>query len=102
MLQQFSKLSERLIAASLLALVLMLNVLVVAPGLHERLHKDANHSDHQCAITLFAHGQVDSVSGEVMVPVPEAVPTSISIFTVSLQKTLAVVLPPGRAPPVLS
>ncbi|MDB6113231.1 MAG: hypothetical protein JWQ62_176 [Lacunisphaera sp.] len=52
-----------------IALVLLLNVLAASPGLHARLHaqgqtpEHAAHgqepvgdSDHECAVTLFAHG----------------------------------------------
>ena len=46
--------------ATLLALlVLALNALAASPALHERLHHDAHECGHQCAITLFAHGQVE-------------------------------------------
>jgi hypothetical protein len=32
--------------------------LTVCPQLHEWLHPDANHEDHDCAVTLFASGGI--------------------------------------------
>jgi len=81
-------------------LVLLLNLLAAAPSLHEWFHADAGHEDHQCAVTMFAHGQVDSATVEVFAvksvilfkSVPE---TSFSIFAPAIEN-----LPAGRAPPV--
>lgn len=62
-------LPSRLIAVMGIALVMLLNVLAASPTLHARLHgqeptpEHAAHdqapvgdSDHECAVTLFAHG----------------------------------------------
>jgi len=81
-------------------LVLLLNLLAASPELHEWLHADAGHAEHQCAVTFFAHGQVDAavtaVAAAVPVPVVEFVPlTSVSVFAAPVGW-----LPPGRAPPV--
>jgi len=81
-------------------LVLLLNLLAAAPSLHEWFHADAGHEDHQCAVTMFAHGQVDSATVEVFavksVILFESVPeTSFSIFAPAIEN-----LPAGRAPPV--
>ena len=46
-------------SAMLVLLVIALNLLAASPTLHERLHGDAREASHQCAITLFAHGQVE-------------------------------------------
>jgi hypothetical protein len=32
--------------------------LTVCPQLHEWLHPDADHEDHDCAVTLFASGGI--------------------------------------------
>jgi hypothetical protein len=85
----------------LVALVLLLNALAASPALHELIHKDADQAGHACVVTLFAHGQVDSVSGEVAVAVPlaliETTPSSIfSVPSTSIQN-----LPPGRGPPAV-
>ena len=48
-------------SAFLLAvLVLLLSALGASPALHKLIHDDASAADHQCAISLFASGQVDS------------------------------------------
>ena len=81
-------------------LVLLLNLLAASPSLHEIFHADANHDDHQCAVTLFAHGQVDSATVDVL---PAAVVASVqlspriefSVFAPAIEN-----LPAGRAPPV--
>jgi hypothetical protein len=87
-------------AALLVALVLLLDAMAACPSLHELVHQDANTSQHQCAVTLFAHGQVDSASVDVSivvppVPVETAVPFEFSVFSPAISN-----LPAGRAPPV--
>jgi hypothetical protein len=84
----------------LVLLLLLLNALAASPSLHELIHKDADKADHNCAITLFAHGQVDSASGDVPVTLPTAwIKTAPSIIF-SVPSTAIENLPPGRAPPV--
>ena len=89
-----------LIGGSLVALVLLLNLLAVAPSLHKIFHSDAGEAGHQCAVTMFAHGQVDSASTDVFAVAP-IVSTEISsqlcfsIFAPAIEN-----LPAGRAPPV--
>ncbi len=83
------------------ALVLLLNLLAASPSLHERFHADAGKADHQCAVTMFAHGQVDSAAVDVPISAPliliEAIPAVvISVFSPAIEN-----LPAGRAPPVL-
>jgi hypothetical protein len=81
-------------------IVLLLNLLASSPSLHERLHPDADSAGHQCAITLFAHGQVDSSIVDVAVPVPAAPVEFSPQILVSIPTALVAILPPGRAPPV--
>ena len=42
----------------LLASIFWALTLTVSPQLHEWLHPDANHEDHDCAVTLFASGGI--------------------------------------------
>ena len=89
------------IAALLVALVLLLDAMVACPALHEFFHKDAGESEHQCAVTLFAHGQVDSASADVPLIVPQvfvfaAPQVEISVFAPAIEN-----LPAGRAPPAV-
>jgi hypothetical protein len=81
-------------------LVLLLNLLAASPSLHEKFHADAGKAEHHCAVTLFAHGQVDTSIVVVALPVPAApveflTPTSLSILNAMVET-----LPPGRGPPV--
>jgi hypothetical protein len=87
-------------ATLLVAVVLLLDAMAACPSLHELVHGDANASHHQCVVTLFAHGQVDSATVEVaaMAPVVFIETTSqsdFSVFTPAIGN-----LPAGRAPPV--
>lgn len=80
--------------------MLLLNALAIAPKLHEFFHADAGQTAHQCAITLFAHGQVDSTVVEISTSKPVIfVATTpqpvISVFAPAIEN-----LPAGRAPPV--
>lgn len=81
-------------------MVLMLDVLVASPELHERLHQDRTAANHECAVTLFAHGQVDSACVDVAVARPLAwvervAPVEIFNFSPAIEH-----LPAGRAPPI--
>ena len=82
-----------------MALVLLLNALAASPALHELLHKDADHAGHACVVTLFAHGQVDSVSGEVAVAMPLALIETTPSIIFSIPSPAFQNLPPGRGPP---
>src|ERR1700761_212033 len=88
-------------ALSLLCLteLFALMVLAAVPALHHHLHPDANNSDHECAVTLFATGKLDAASAP-----PATLPPSSFVVTVALQPVSVFVsvdyqLLPGRAPP---
>jgi hypothetical protein len=49
-------------AVLLCAFVLLLAALAASPSLHEWLHHDANEEGHECAVTLFLHGKVDTTT----------------------------------------
>lgn len=92
--------SQAFIALLLIGLVLLLNAMAACPSLHELIHRDAGESGHQCAVTLFAHGQVDSASADVPIAerltLVETVPVvETSVFLPTIEN-----LPAGRAPPV--
>ena len=82
--------------------MLLLNALAAAPALHELIHKDTGQTNHSCVVTLFAHGQVDSVSGEVPVAVPTALVETTPSIIFLVPSTAIENLPPGRAPPFAS
>lgn len=81
-------------------IVLLLNLLAASPSLHERLHPDASHAEHQCAVTMFTHGQVDSPVVDVVLPAPAAPVEFLPLTSVSVVTALVETLPPGRGPPV--
>jgi hypothetical protein len=99
--RQFKPASQAVIASMLTCFVLLLNVLAASPSLHERFHADAGKAEHQCIVTLFAHGQVDSASGTA--PVVFALtwlPTVPAVEISAFSPTIAD-LPAERGPPVL-
>ena len=85
----------------LVGLVLLLDAMAASPALHELIHKDADEADHHCAVTMFAHGQVDSATVEVASFMPVGLVETtrqvvFSVFAPAIEN-----LPAGRAPPVL-
>lgn len=64
----------RAIAASFIsAAFLWALALSVSPQLHERVHPDANQSNHECAITLVAAGNYHHAATGPLVVVPAPV-----------------------------
>jgi hypothetical protein len=91
--------SRALVASLLSGVVLLLNAMAVSPSLHEWFHADAANGQHQCAVTVFAHGQVDSVIAEVPAVAPlilvQITPVvKFTVFSPAIEN-----LPIGRAPP---
>jgi hypothetical protein len=83
----------------LVGLVLLLDAMAASPELHELIHADAGQADHQCAVTLFGHGQIDS---SVVAVVPAAATALVPIclrFEISAFAPAIENLPAGRAPP---
>ena len=100
--RQFKPAGQAVIASLLTGLVLLLNALAASPSLHEWFHADAGKAEHQCAVTMFAHGQLDSASANVPIVASltliQTVPSiGISVFSPAIGH-----LPAGRAPPVSS
>jgi hypothetical protein len=50
-----------LLVTGLVAAQLAILAMAVCPPLHKWLHHDADEQDHQCAVTAFSSGQIDSV-----------------------------------------
>jgi hypothetical protein len=84
----------------LVALVLLLDAMAACPELHELIHKEAGKADHDCAVTMFAHGQLDSPVVEVAAIKPVAPEEFLPLTSVSVFNVPVATLPPGRAPPV--
>lgn len=99
--RQFNPAGQTVLTSVLAGLVLLLNAMTASPALHELIHADAGKAGHECAVTLFAHGQVDSATGTVpevaSLILIQTVPTvEISVFHPVIDRLRA-----GRAPPVL-
>ena len=91
----------KVVTALLLAsLVLLLDAMAASPALHELVHKDADTNQHQCAVTLFAHGQVDSATVDVAPVASSDLIEATPQFTSSVFAPAIENLPAGRAPPV--
>ncbi len=92
---------QTVIALFLVATVLLLDAMAASPALHEWIHADAGTPEHQCAVTLFAHGQVHAASVTVPLPAPLLfiVTTPCGVF-VAFRPAIED-LPAGRGPPAL-
>lgn len=95
----WSKNARRGHAALGLGVFLLLQAMVALPGLHQLIHSDASISGHECAVTLFAHGQVNA--SDTAVPVIQSAPPAV--FTQSWREagfvSTDVRLLPSRGPP---
>jgi len=99
--RHFNLRGKAVIASLLVCLVLLLDAMAACPQLHKLIHNDAGNAAHDCAVTMFMQGKVDSVSVDIftvtlsasIAPMPQIV---ISVFAPAIEN-----LPAGRAPPVL-
>jgi hypothetical protein len=90
-------------AIGVLLLGVFLSVLAMASSqvLHHALHANAAKSDHHCAVTLLASGQVEASSGAV---VASAAPAFVILFVVPdhfFESGVTFNLPLSRGPPAL-
>lgn len=69
---KLTKRSSREVAAFCLVLFLTVYAMAAVPALHLLAHAGARDAQHECAVTLFAHGQVHCASTVVdwLQPVP--------------------------------
>ena len=98
--EHFCQFSKSFVAILLMGLVLSMAALASSETLHKLIHHDADEAGHECAVTLFAHGQVDSPVVEVAAIIPVAPVEFLPLASVSVFNALVVTLPPGRGPPV--
>ena len=99
--EHFCQFSKSFVAALLIGLVLFMAALASSEALHKLIHHDADEAGHECAVTLFAHGHVESAVCDIPVVTPtvwvETVPfVEFSVFSTAIEN-----LPPGRAPPAV-
>lgn len=100
LISKLDRFGKSALAVLLIGVVLLLGAMAAAPALHELIHQDANEPGHQCAVSLFAHGQVDSPVMEGAAIVPIAPVEFLPLASVSAFNALVETLPPGRGPPV--
>ena len=82
-------------------MVLFVAVLASSESLHKLIHSDADEASHQCAVTLFAHGHVESVVCDVPVVLPATLVETTPHFEIFIFSSTVENLPPGRAPPAV-
>jgi hypothetical protein len=100
--EHFCQFGKSFVAALLIGLVLFMAALASSETLHKLIHHDADEADHECAVTLFAHGHVESAACDIPVVTPtvwvETTPhLEFFAFSTAIEN-----LPPGRAPPGVS
>jgi hypothetical protein len=82
-----------------LGVFLLVQVMAAVPAFHSWVHHDAGDPNHECAVTLFLHGQVHAASFAVEV----AKRPDVFVFFAPLGGvdfvSSDVRLVPGRAPP---
>lgn len=96
----FSGTARTVLSLLLVLQLLFLLVLVACPALHHALHHDSDRSEHQCAVTIFAHGQVDASVVAVSVNIPVTVVEFLPQALIPILNTQVDTFPPGRGPPV--
>ncbi len=99
--QHFKPFGKSAVAVLLIGMILLLDAMAACPALHELIHKDADKPGHECAVTMFAHGKVESATVETPAILPtasiEGAPQiEFSVFSAATEN-----LPQGRAPPAV-
>ena len=99
-MRHFKICGQTVVSVFLTGQVLLLLAMAASPALHERIHHDADQPGHECAVTMFAHGQVEAANVEIPTAFSAVVfaatpPIVFSCFSPAIQN-----LPAGRAPPV--
>lgn len=51
---------QSVLACTLIAHLFAVLLLAASPELHEKLHSDAGHEGHECAVALFASGSCEN------------------------------------------
>jgi hypothetical protein len=80
--------------------VLMLAILAASPDAHHWLHAEADHADHECAVTLFAQGVTTAaVAVALAVVISRLLGLSRSARVELFLSAPRFLHLPGRAPP---
>ena len=67
LLRNFFKKARQGAAALCLFILLAVQAMAAIPALHALVHNDSSDPSHQCAVTMFLHGQVHASSAAVAV-----------------------------------
>jgi hypothetical protein len=97
--RHFKRPGQAILASLLVCLVLLLDAMAACPDLHELIHHDADAPGHECAVTLIAHGQMDSSIVVVAAIIPVAPFKFLPLASISVFNAQVETLPPGRGPP---
>ena len=97
--RHFLVLGRSAVAVTQVLLLWLQLAMAASETLHKFIHADADQPGHECAVTLFAHGQVETSPVDVPVLPPvtgvETTPQPVPfVFSAPSQQ-----LPPGRGPP---
>jgi len=98
-IRHFKRSGHAVLTSLLVAFILLLDAMAACPDLHELIHHDADAPGHACAVTLFAHGQVDSPVVEMAAIIPVTPVGFFPLNSVSAFNAQVETLPPGRGPP---
>ena len=81
--------------------VWVLGLLAISPQLHAALHHEADHADHDCAVTLFSHGVDEGTGVLTNVGAPQETVAELRSVAPALPASDAHLgLPPACGPPV--
>ena len=98
-MRQFVRWCRSAVSPGLAGAVCLQLAMAASEPLHKFFHADADEPGHECAVTLFAHGQVDASPVDVPVVRPVARLETAPTVVCSLVSAAPHDLPPGRAPP---
>jgi hypothetical protein len=97
--RQLDSLGKPALSAVLVLLVFLQMALAASEPLHKFFHADADRPGHECSVTLFAHGQIETSSVDVSVVVPATGFEIRPLAPVAFSFSAPHALPPGRGPP---
>jgi len=70
-MRSYGKAMQWSISISLFASLFIALGFAVSPQLHERIHKDATTSRHECAVTLIASGKCQQSDAPALISAPQ-------------------------------
>ena len=90
---------RRCVSALLLAVFLSLQAMAALPALHAFVHHDSSDPNHECAVTLLLHGQVDASSAATPVFVAPQILSVVPDAPEAIFVSADLRLLPSRGPP---